>query len=77
MRMAAEGHRDGRSTVKCLTCPRERRDGEPGWHFVDVPDRAKGYGPARIFVCPRHYGQFAERERGRWMELVDAPALVG
>jgi len=78
MRMSAEAHvRDDRSAVKCFTCPRERLDAEPGWHFVDVPDRARASGPARMFVCPRHYGQFAERERGRWSELADAPALAG
>lgn len=65
-----EDRRD-RSTVKCFTCPRERRGDEAGWHFVDVP-HARAYGPPRIFVCPRHYGHFAERERGRWTEL-DAP----
>jgi hypothetical protein len=26
-------------------------------------------------VCPRHYGHFAERERGRWTAL-DAPILA-
>jgi hypothetical protein len=77
MRTSAEECRDDRPTVKCFTCPRVRRDGEPGWHFVDVPDRTKAYGPARIFVCPRHYGHFAERERGRWMEVIDAPVLAG
>jgi hypothetical protein len=68
-----EDRRD-RSTVKCFTCPRERRGDEVGWHFVDVP-HTRAYGPPRIFVCPRHYGHFAERERGRWTEL-DAPILA-
>jgi hypothetical protein len=77
MRTLADRQREDRPTVKCFTCPREHRDGERGWYFVDVPDRAKAYVPARLFVCPRHYGQFAERERGRWTELVDAPALAG
>jgi hypothetical protein len=63
--------RPDRSTVKCFTCPRERRGDEAGWHFVELP-RTRAYGPPRIFVCPRHYGHFAERERGRWTEL-DAP----
>lgn len=66
--------RSDRSTVKCFTCPRERRGDEAGWHFVELP-RTRAYGPPRIFVCPRHYGHFAERERGRWTEL-DAPALA-
>jgi hypothetical protein len=74
MRASAKAH-GPQATVKCFTCPRERRGGEPGWHFVDVPDRAKAHGPARIYVCPRHYDQFAERERGRWA-LLDAPALA-
>ena len=73
----ADGRRDGRPMVKCFTCPRERRCGESGWHYVDVPDRAKAFSPARIFVCPRHYGQFASRERRRWSELIDASALAG
>lgn len=78
MRTAGEGHRrDDRPTVKCFTCPRERRGNEPGWHFVDVPDRARARGPSRIFVCPRHYGQFAAHERGRWSDLVDVPVLAG
>ncbi|HEV2282549.1 MAG TPA: hypothetical protein VGX75_09195 [bacterium] len=68
-------------TVKCFTCPRERRGDEAGWHFVDLPARARASGPPRIFVCPRHYGHFAERERGRWTEfgaptLDAAPVLV-
>ena len=62
--------------VKCFTCPRERRGDEPGWYLVDVPDRARAYGPARIYVCPRHYGHFAQQERGRWTEIVDVPVLV-
>ncbi|HEV2439060.1 MAG TPA: hypothetical protein VGX97_03265 [bacterium] len=41
-----------------------------------MPDRARAYGPARTFVCPRHYGHFAERERGRWTELVEVPTFV-
>jgi hypothetical protein len=73
----ADGLCDGRPPVKCFTCPRERGGGEAGWHYVDVPDRAKAFSPARVFVCPRHYGQFASRERGRWRELVDAPAFAG
>lgn len=73
--MAVEGpNRTDRPPVKCFTCPRERRGEEPGWYFVDVPERARAYGPARIFVCPRHYRHFAERERGRWTEI--APVLV-
>ncbi len=72
----AECRRDDRPAVKCFTCPRERRGDEAGWYLVDVPDRARAYGPARIYVCPRHYGQFAPRERGRWTEIVDVPALV-
>ena len=73
--MAVEGHNGAdRSPVKCFTCPRERRGEEPGWYFVDVPERARRYSPARIFVCPRHYRNFAERERGRWTEI--APVLV-
>lgn len=72
-----EGHsRDDRPAVKCFTCPRERRGDESGWYFVDVPDRARAYGPARIFVCPRHYRYFAERERGRWIELVETPVAA-
>jgi hypothetical protein len=75
-----EDRRGDRSTVKCFTCPRERRGDEAGWHFVDVA-RSRGYGPPRFFVCPRHYGHFAERERGRWTALdapilADAPVLV-
>jgi hypothetical protein len=77
MLMPADGRSDGRPMVKCFTCPRERSGREPGWHYVDVPDRAKAFGPPRIFVCPRHYGQFASRERGRWSALIDAPALAG
>jgi hypothetical protein len=68
--------RDDRQIVKCFTCPRERQGDESGWYFVDVPDRARAYGPARIFVCPRHYRHFAERERGRWIEIIDAPVPV-
>jgi hypothetical protein len=75
-RVAVEDRRDDRPAVKCFTCPRERRGDEGGWYFVDPPDRARAYGPARIFVCPRHYGHFAERERGRWTEVAVAPALV-
>jgi len=73
--VAVEIRRDDRPAVKCFTCPRERRGDETGWYFVDVPDPARAYGPPRIFVCPRHYRHFAERERGRWTEF-DAPALV-
>jgi hypothetical protein len=62
--------------VKCFTCPRERRGDEPGWYLVDVPDRARAYGPARIYVCPRHYGHFAPQERGRWIEIVDVPVRI-
>ena len=72
----AEHRRDDRPPVKCFTCPRERRGAEPGWYLVDVPDRARAYGPARIYVCPRHYGHFAQQERGRWTEILDVPALV-
>jgi len=74
--MAVEHRPNDRPTVKCFTCPRERRGDERGWYFVDVPDRARAYGPARIFVCPRHYGHFAERERGRWIEIVEVPTFV-
>ena len=70
----ADGHRDRPPMVKCFTCPRERSGGEPGWHYVDVPDRAKAFSPPRIFVCPRHYRQFASRERRRWSQLIDALA---
>jgi hypothetical protein len=63
----------GGHTVKCFTCPRERRGEEPGWHFVDIRQGAHAYGPPRIFVCPRHYRDFAERERDRWTRL-DPPA---
>ncbi len=70
-----EARRDDRPAVRCFTCPRERRGHELGWYYVDLPDRARGYGPSRIFVCPRHYRHFAERERGRWTEL-DAPVFV-
>ena len=74
--MAVEDRQTDRPTVKCFTCPRERRGDEAGWYFVDVPDRARAYGPARIFVCPRHYRHFAERERGRWNEIVAVPVAV-
>jgi hypothetical protein len=57
--------------VKCLTCPRERRADEPGWHYLDVPDRMHASGPLRVYVCPRHYGHFAGFERARWSILVD------
>ncbi len=73
-----EDRRGDRPAVQCFTCPRERRADEPGWYYVDVPGRARAYGPSRIFVCPRHYRHFAERERGRWSELdapVEAPVL--
>lgn len=74
-----EDRREDRPAVQCFTCPRERRADEPGWHYVDVPSRARACGPSRIFVCPRHYRHFAERERGRWTEVdapVAAPVLV-
>lgn len=70
-----EAKRDDRPAAQCFTCPRERRGNEAGWHYVDLPDRARGYRPSRIFVCPRHYRQFAAVERGRWTEL-DAPVFV-
>ena len=66
--------REERTAVQCFTCPRERRADEPGWHYVEVPERARSYGPSRMFVCPRHYRHFAEQERGRWTEL-DAPPV--
>lgn len=70
-----EDRREDRPAVQCFTCPRERRADEPGWHYVDVPSRARAFGLSRIFVCPRHYRHFAERERGRWTDL-DAPVVV-
>ena len=70
-----EDRREDRPAVQCFTCPRERRADEPGWHYVDVPSRARAYGPSRVFVCPRHYRHFAERERGRWTDL-DAPVVA-
>ncbi|HKX17694.1 MAG TPA: hypothetical protein VJT33_06755 [bacterium] len=70
-----EDRREDRLAVQCFTCPRERRADEPGWHYVDVPSRARAYGPSRIYVCPRHYRHFAERERGRWIDL-DAPVAA-
>jgi hypothetical protein len=57
--------------VTCFTCPRERRVDEPGWHYLDVPDRTHASGPLRVYVCPRHYGHFAGSERARWNLVAD------
>lgn len=74
--MAAGQRFNTRESVKCFTCPRERRGGESGWYFVELEGQARA-GPARVFVCPRHYGCFAASERGRWTSLIDIePVLI-
>jgi len=54
---------------RCCKCPQERRSREPGWYWMDLhPDRRY-----RVYVCPRHYQQFAAAERGRWSPVHESP----
>ena len=48
--------------VRCCKCPQERRQRDPGWYWMDL-NSGRRY---RVYVCPRHYLQFAAAERGRW-----------
>ncbi len=57
---------------RCFKCPKERRHGDPGWHFVHLDDDRKCLGPSRLYVCPDDYLDFATSERGRWSALADA-----
>ncbi len=58
--------------ARCFKCPRERRGDDPGWYFMDVPDRRGGPGRFRVYVCPRDFVQFALPERVRWTPLFKA-----
>ncbi len=63
--------RNAHDPVRCFKCPRERQEGEPGWHFFN-PSKVRGalrYGI--VHVCPVHYGQFAVTEQMRWEPLFD------
>jgi hypothetical protein len=63
------------SVARCFRCPQERRGGQAGWHFLDVPDRGRWRLQMRVYVCPLHYAQFAGSERARWTPL--PPSSVG
>ncbi len=60
--------------VQCFKCPKERRGTDPGWYFIDLPDRSGSGEWFRVFVCPRDYRQFAAAEQARWMPLGEEPA---
>jgi hypothetical protein len=57
--------------ARCFKCPKERRQGDPGWHFVDLRDNRKLRGPSRFYVCPEDYLDFAAGERARWTPVLD------
>ena len=58
--------------ARCFKCPKVRRLGDPGWHFVELQDSRRLPGPSRLYVCPEDYLDFAVGERSRWSALPDA-----
>jgi len=59
------------SPARCFRCPKERRQGDPGWYFVDLQESRRLPGPPRLFVCPDDYLEFATFERVRWTLLLE------
>ncbi len=58
---------------RCFRCPRQRREDETGWYFLDIQERRRGrIRRLRAYVCPRDYFQFAASERVRWTPILSA-----